>query len=99
MASRETQSIWFRLKPCIIRKHEYWTRRMAIREFYRWLAEMPFNRWQRRYFWHDNVGRYFNRWLICPIFGHQKVLSIEDGEGGEYPHCFGCERKLNKEDG
>lgn len=53
--------------------------------------------WTSPDFWHDSFGQYINRFIICPLFGHGKVIVIED-DCGKFVrrHCFKCERDVEQ---
>ena len=88
-ACRQSMNVWFYLKNFL--SPPKWTnRRAAIKN----LFGLQIN----KTFWHDSFGRYFNRWVFCPRFGHKNVRWLSDGgcEGDRPKHyCFDCEQEVD----
>jgi len=89
-ACRETFSIWFHIKKVIKPTFKTWGRWKCFKDLLNLRIES--------YFWHDSFGRYINRWLLCPLFGHRKVQWLSDGScSDERPmnYCFNCEQEVD----
>lgn len=63
----------------------------------RWRGYDLFTRrwWEyREYIFHDSFGKFWNRWIKCPITGHKNIKNIgEPNDPSEY-HCFDCEKRI-----
>jgi len=85
---RENQSLWKGIALCFNGFDKwYYLKRLFRLVFY-----------GNGYFWHDTLGRYINRWFICPLIGHRNIRYLDNGGcRGEQPyyHCFDCEQRIN----
>lgn len=95
-ACRENCNIWRRIWWIIRCPHPLSCRKTELKETIRMLKDAWRCRSKRRYLWHDSVGVWFNRAVIC-IQGYHKDVRIinEDEVEGGVLHCFACERKIN----
>ena len=89
-ACRETQNIWFHLKKVA----------KQYAGFSRWkMVKMLMSRkFYGCYFLHDSFGRYFNKFIGCPILGHRNVIWLSDGNcSDDRPkhYCFNCEQEVD----
>lgn len=87
--NRENKSIWWRL-------FGFW-RNYAGTGRSKWRGWELLSRrfWRHReYIWHDSVGRYWNRWVACPLIGHRNVQDVADCGEPKLMHCFKCEQDL-----
>jgi len=78
---RENKNIWWYL-------FTFWP--MALRNGSRWRGWELFGRnfWKHReHIFHDSFGKFFNRYIICKIRGHNNVQWIMDDSKF---HCFSC---------
>jgi len=59
------------------------------------LLTKNFWKYNKHNIWHDSVGKYFNRFIKCPITKHSNIVEIACD--GELPrsHCFDCERDID----
>lgn len=90
-ACRCTHSLWCYIKKVIRPYGAHYGRWKCFKD----LMKLPIN---TKYFWHDSFGKYFNRFLLCPLLGHKNVHWLIDGGcGGERPmhHCFCCEQEVD----
>jgi hypothetical protein len=105
-ACRESFSLWLRIKflvrggPLVGGKVlPYSSRRKEFRRFRKYLWRVVrLDPWARRYFWHDTFGKYWNRFLACPVLGHRDIQWLEDGGCGDPKakwYCFGCEQEVD----
>lgn len=92
MACRETNSLWFyiRREPLyLFFGYDKWIKKWKIPYIFK-LIRTP-------NFLHDTFGKFFNRWVKCPLFGHkniQKVGSCENDTLIDY--CFDCEQCIKR---
>lgn len=90
-AGRENKNLWWYL-------FTFWPNYGG--KGYRWRGRDVFTkRWWRYkdYIWHDSIGKFWNRWVVCSVIGHRHVRDV--GESNHYSskpeyHCFNCERRV-----
>jgi len=51
------------------------------------------NWWRNEYVFHDSIGKFFNRYIICKINGHKelKKITICKESSKKISYCFACE--------
>lgn len=89
-ACRENKSVWCRL-------FGIW-KNYGGKGKSRWRGYELFNRrfWTfRQYIWHDSIGKYWNRYVSCPIVGHRNVEDVADLNEPKRLHCFNCEQDVD----
>lgn len=89
--ARQTCDIWFYIGKAI--KDVIW-RKYFFKDIKRCITS--------DYFWMDSFGQYLYRWILCPLFGHHKVQTIEYWDGSlkkdvKGPYCFHCDRPIKKQ--
>jgi len=77
---RMTYNMWKYLKKFLHDRN-----RKSLRR----LLNLPIN----SYFWHDSFGKYWHRWVTCPLLGHGNVQIIMQGDVF-IDYCFDCERTI-----
>jgi hypothetical protein len=58
----------------------------------RWRGYEVFTKqwWRSPYIWHDSVGKFWNRWVVCPLVGHKNVKDVSDPGEPKELYCFDC---------
>ena len=46
--------------------------------------------WKSPYVWHDTVMQRVNRWIKCPLLGHQALKDISEAGEPSLIYCFDC---------
>lgn len=82
MASRQTGNLWWYL---------------GFHSEGKWRGWYLFDRrfWARNGFiLHDSFGKFWSRWITCPLLGHRNIKQVGDNNDYLALHCFACEKKL-----
>ena len=99
-ACRENMNVFRMVKNCFVRVGKYHDGRgYAIKRLFRLLMRDVWRfKYSREYLFHDSFGKYLNKFVICPVFGHRNVEWLSDGGcDTDRPrhHCFSCEREVD----
>lgn len=90
MSCRETGNIFWYIKDLII---------FPKRGGFKWCLKSIGRCLRNPYMWHDTFGKYWNRIIRCPIFGHE-ITHLKESCLHDYPvkYCFKCEREICKKE-